>query len=36
MKMRTSALLTAALLMGGVGQAAANCDAGEITYWKPC
>lgn len=31
MKMRTSALLTAALLMGGIGQAAANCDSGEMT-----
>lgn len=31
MKLRTSALLTAALLIGGIGQAAANCDAGEMT-----
>jgi len=31
MKMRTSALLTAAILMGSIGQAAANCDAGEMT-----
>lgn len=31
MKMRTSTLLATALLIGGMGQAAANCDAGEMT-----
>lgn len=30
MKLRTSALVTAALLIGGMGQAAANCDADEL------
>ena len=29
MKFRTSALVTAALMIGGIGQAAANCDSGE-------
>ena len=29
MKLRTSALVTAALMIGGIGQAAANCDSGE-------
>lgn len=30
MKMRTSALVAAALLFGGIGQAAAECDSGEL------
>lgn len=30
MKMRTSALVVAALLFGGIGQAAAECDSGEL------
>ncbi len=30
MKMRTSALVVAALLLGGAGQAAAECDSGEL------
>ena len=30
MKLRTSALVTAALFLGGIGQAAANCDADEL------
>ena len=30
MKLRTSALFTAVLLVGGIGQAAASCDSGEL------